>query len=120
MSDWSAPFAAHHLQAATFSPTLHRSLRTGLAVGANQQKWHLPWDEPSWTQGDTVKDSKDDVEDDNGVPAPDCDMSDGHRAVSDTGVTIIRQTVNAVAGESRNISVNAAGGNKGTAPSPGA
>jgi hypothetical protein len=40
-------------------------------------------------------------------------MSNGHRVVSDTGVTIIRQTVNAVASESWNISVNAAGGNKG-------
>ncbi|RYD71864.1 MAG: hypothetical protein EOP84_24150 [Verrucomicrobiaceae bacterium] len=68
-----------------------------MAVAANRARRYPPWDEPSWTQGDTVKDRKDDIEDDNGAPAPDRDMSHGHRVVSDTGVTIIRQTVNAVA-----------------------
>ncbi len=64
------------------------------------------------TRGDTVKDRKSEVDDnddldaDHGVPLR-------HEVVSLGGVTIIRQTVKAVAGHCRNISVTAAGGIQG-------
>jgi hypothetical protein len=71
----------------------------------------VPWDGHSWTQGDSVKDRKSEVDDDNDELVPDCGLSDGHDVVSNAGVmTIVRLTVKAVVGVSRNIRVTAAGG----------
>jgi RNA-directed DNA polymerase len=68
-----------------------------------------------WTQRDPVKDRKREVENDpSSVSArPGDRVPYGHDVVSASVVTIIRQTVKAVAGKIRNISVNAAGGIEG-------